>query len=110
MVLGAVVSPSAEMVGRLVDNSSALRAVYEAERDAEAPLSENPVILRIASRFGHDAAGLAIALLKNSDRAGGAYLMSLLQLLTGVEREKGITVHRVDFDGTVVDTAVTQRE
>lgn len=32
--------------------------------------------------------------------------MALLQLLTGVEREKGITVHRVDLDGTVVDTAI----
>ena len=106
MVLGAVVSPSSEMVDQLNDNSSALRAVYEAERDAETPLSENPVVLRLASRFGHDAAGLVIALLRNSDRAGGAYLMSLLQLLTGVEREQGITVHRVDLDGTVVDTAI----
>ena len=106
MVLGAVVSPSSEMVDQLNDNSSALSAVYEAERDSETPLSDNPVVLRLAARFGHDAAGLVISLLRNSDRAGGAYLMSLLQLLTGVEREKGITVHRVDLDGTVVDTAI----
>ena len=60
MVLGAIVSPSAEMVGRLIDNSSALSAVYEGERDSETPLSENPVVLRLASRFGYDAAGLIL--------------------------------------------------
>ena len=97
-MLGTIVSPSTKMVEALRTTSNELSAYYRDSLIDETPFDEE-LIDTVASRYGEDAAGLALMLISEGDVPHRVWTASLLRLLVGLPPKNGVHIHSETKDG-----------